>query len=401
MGLGRAFWRFWAATVLANVGDGIRLAAFPLLAASLTDDPALVAVVAAAAGLPWLVTGLVAGLLADRAGARLLLVTADLTRTAVLTGLVVALVTGTATIPVVAAAAFLLGVGETVRDTTAQTVVPRLVPTGLVERANGRMTAGEVAGNELVGPLVGASLFAAGAALPFVANSAALAFGVLLVLTVPAAVLAHRPLTAPTAEAAPAGLWGGLRWLSRHRTLRALAVVGAVVALADSAWFAVFVLYTEVRLDLGAVGFGLLLATGAVGGLGGAWLADRVIGVGRHRTVLTWSMAATAVAPALLLVAPDRWAAVVVVVVTSAAFGVFNVAAGSLRHRLTPGHVLGRVVAVWRTAVLGASGVGALAGGLVASRQGLQAPFVLSALLGLLAVAVWWHATRRTPDLLA
>jgi hypothetical protein len=248
---------------------------------------------------------------------------------------------------------------------------------------------------------VGSSLFAAGAALPFVANSAALALGVLLVLTLPAALLTLcQPAGTAEAEVVAAGVWAGVEWLARHRTLRALVVAGTFVALADSAWFAVFVLYTEVRLNLGAVGFGALLATGAVGGLAGAWGAEHVIGGRRHGPVLLWSMAATAAVPALLLAAPARWAAVVVVVVTSAAFGVFNVAAVSLRHRLVPEQVLGRVVAAWRTVVLGAGAIGAVAGGSVASAQGLEAPFVLSAVLGVVAVAVWWNATRGLPEVL-
>ena len=398
MALGGPFWRFWCATVLANVGDGIRLAAFPLLAASLTDDPIAVAAVAAGSALPWLLTGLQAGWLADRHSARLLLVTADLGRTVVLLGLVAALVADAAGIALVTGAAFALGVGETVRDTAAQTVVPRLVPRRLLERANGRMSAGEVVGNEFAGPLVGASLFAAGAALPFLANSAVLALGVLLVLSVPAALLTSRHATAHAEpEVLPTGVWAGVTWVGRHRVLRALVAAGAFVALADSAWFAVFVLYTEVRLDLGAVGFGLLLATGAVGGLAGAWGAEHVIGRRRHGPVLLWSMAVTASAPALLLAVPARWAAVVVVVVTSAAFGVFNVAAVSLRHRLVPERLLGRVVAAWRTVVLGAGALGAVAGGAVASARGLDAPFVLSALLGVLAVGIWWRATRGRP----
>jgi prepilin signal peptidase PulO-like enzyme (type II secretory pathway) len=112
-------------------------------------------------------------------------------------------------------------------------------------------------------------------------------------------------------------------------------------------------------------------------------------------------MALTAMAPAVLLAVPTRWAAVVVVVATSAAFGVFNVAAASLRHRLVPEQFLGRVIAAWRTVVFGTGAIGAVAGGAVASAEGLDAPFVLSAVLGALAVAVWWSATRREPDMLA
>lgn len=402
MRLGDRFWRFWAAATLANLGDGIRMAAFPLLAASLTDDAFAVAAVGAAAALPWLVTGLAAGSLADRRSPRSLLAAADLGRIVVLLGLVAALLTDTATLPLVAVAAFALGVAETVRDTAAQTVVPRLVPSELLERANGRLVAGEVAGNEFAGPLIGAALFATGVALPFAANSATLAIAVLLVLSLPASVLSA---TARRDEAgAPAvadGVRAGLGWLARQPVLRGLLGAAALVMLADAAWFAVFVLYVDARLSAGALGFGAFLAIGAAGGLAGALLADRFIAGRRHRAVLLGSIAVTAVTPVLLLAAPSTWAAVIVVVATSGGFGVLNVAAVSVRQRLTPPGLLGRVTAAWRTVVFGAGAVGALGGGAVASWQGLQAPFVLSAVLGVVAVALWWSAGRGRGPLIA
>ena len=235
--LGRPFWTFWSAAALANVGDGIRLAAFPLLAASLTADPVGVAAVTAGQALPWLVTGLLAGSLADRRGARTLLVWADTARVIVLAALVVAVATGLASVTLVVAASFLLGVGETVRDTAAQTALPRLVPQRLLERANGRLVAGEIVGNEFVGPPVGAALFVVGAALPFAANGASLALAVMLVLTLPLSAVAHRAAES-VAESVPVvgrGVAAGLRWLAGHRTLRTLTAVSAAVAAADSA----------------------------------------------------------------------------------------------------------------------------------------------------------------------
>lgn len=133
---------------------------------------------------------------------------------------------------------------------------------------------------------------------------------------------------------------------------------------------------------------------GGCGGLTGALLADRLVGRRRHRAVLLGSIAVTAMTPTLLLAAPTTWAAVVVVA-TSGGFGVLNVVASSLRQRLTPPGLLGRVTAAWRTVVFGAGAVGALGGGAVASWQGLQAPFVLSAVLGVAAVALWWLSARR------
>ena len=397
MGLGRPFWTWWSAAVLTNLGDGIRLAAFPLLAAQLTDRPLLVGAVAAAGGVPWLLTGLLAGSLADRVGARRLLPLADTARVVVLGGLVALLVADRAGIATVLAAALLLGVAETVRDTAAETVVPRLVPSDQLERAGGRLTAGSLIGNEFAGPLLGGVLFGAGVTLPFVASSTVTALAVLLVLSLPVAVLRLLTPLAPADGTAGSSTREGLRWLRRQPVLRALVVVVALVALADSAWFAVFVLYTESRLGLGPSGFGALLALGAGGGLAGALLADRAVAGRRHTGAVAWSSAVATGSPALLLVAPELWAAGVVVVVSSAAFGVLNVAAAGLRYRLVPGELLGRVSAAWRTSAYAASAGGALVGGLVASTHGSSAPFVLSVAVGAVATALWLACTRTGP----
>lgn len=397
MPLGRAFWAYWWAAALANLGDGIRMAAFPLLAAQLSDDPLVVGAVGAAAALPWLLTGLLAGSLADRFGARHILPLTDTARVVVLAGLVLLLVTGRAGIAVVLVAAFLLGVAETLRDTAAATVLPRLVAEDQIERAGGRLNAGGLIGNEFVGPVAGGLLFGAGAALPFVASGAATAFAVLLVLSLPAPVLRLLGAVVPADRTTGGGIRDGLSWLRRQPVLRALVLVVALVALADSAWFAVLVLYAKARLGLGPTGYGLLLALGAGGGLAGALLADRLVAGRRHRAAIGWSAAVTAGPPGLLLLPPRLWLAAVVVVATSAAFGVLNVAAAGLRYRLVPGELLGRVSAAGSTSAFAAAGVGALAGGAVASARGLAAPFVLSVVLGGTATALWFLATRPGP----
>ncbi|MFF5217875.1 MFS transporter [Micromonospora sp. NPDC000442] len=396
--LGRPFWTFWSAAALANLGDGIRVAAFPLLAAALTDDPLAVAAVAAAQFLPWLVSGLLAGALADRRGARTLLAAADTGRVVVLAALATTVALGWATIALVVAAAFLLGVGETIRDTAAQTAVPRLVTDAQLEKANGRLVAGEIVGNEFVGPPVGALLFVLGAAIPFAVNGATLALAVMLVLSLPL-TLAHRA-TPDTSDAAPAtdghGVLAGLRWLVRQPMLRTLMLVTAAVAAADTAWFAIFVLYARDALGLGAFGFGLLLATGAAGGLIGSFAADRLVARFQHRSVLTWSMAVTAGVPVLLAVVGHRAVAVVVVVTTSAAFAVLNVAALSVRQRLVPGGLLGRVIAASRLVTYSCTALGALAGGALAARAGIEAPFLFSGVVAVAATVAWWVASRPT-----
>ncbi|MGP4113571.1 MFS transporter [Streptomyces sp. 4N509B] len=401
--LGGPFWRFWGAAVLANVGDGIRAAAFPLLAAALTDDALAVGAVAAAQTLPWLVTGLWAGALADRRGARALIVGADAGRAVVLGLLVAALALGWldasggpgagSGVWVVAGCAFLLGIAETVRDTAAQAALPRLLGTPeRLERANGRLVAGEVVGNEFVGPPVGAALFAAGAALPFAANGAALALAAMLVLSLPLSLARPAGALAATSPVGD-GVRAGLRWLGGQRMLRALVASVAAVAAADAAWFAIFVLYAREELGLGAGGFGALLACGAVGGVLGSLLADRLVAGRRHRAVLAWALGITAGVPALLVPAAHLGVAVAVTVVTSGSFAVLNVCAVSLRQRAVPDALLGRVTAAARTLTLGATALGALAGGLLARGGGLDAPFLACGVVAVLATALWWRAS--------
>lgn len=394
--LGRPFWTFWSASTLANVGDGIRLAAFPLLAASLTANPIAVAAVTAAQSLPWLVTGLLAGSLADRRRPRALLAQADTARVVVLGVLVVAVAMDWASLPLVLLASFLLGVGETVRDTAAQTALPGLVPERLLERANGRLVAGEIVGNEFVGPPVGAALFVAGAALPFAANGASLALAVMLLLTLPISIAARPPQDTPK-QASP-GVMAGLRWLAGQRVLRTLALVTAAVAAADSAWFAILVLYAEGPLGIGATGFGILLAAGALGGLLGSFIVDRLVAGRRHRMILTCSLAITAGIPAILAVTTQLWAAILVIVVTSGSFAVLNVTVVSLRQRLVPRELLGRTIAAGRTLSFSAAAAGALLGGVLTATIGIEAPFIFSGLVAVMATAAWWVVSRPAPS---
>lgn len=106
--LGGPFWKFWSAASAANLADGVRAAALPLLAAALTSDPFGVALVAAAQQGAALLLGLHAGVTADRyAPARVLMVT-DWSRMAVMALLLAAVAIDRVGIPLLVACAFVL-----------------------------------------------------------------------------------------------------------------------------------------------------------------------------------------------------------------------------------------------------------------------------------------------------
>lgn len=379
--LGAPFWRFWMAAAAANLADGVRAGAFPLVAVALGGTPVEIAAVYAAQQGAWFLFGLAAGGAADRHVPGRVVAAADAARVVVLAGLLALLLLGLATVPLLAGAAFVLGVAEVFRDTAAVSVVPRLVPGRRLERANARLVGAEVVGNEFAGPLLGAALVAVALALPVGVDAALLLVALVLVLTL---AEARRPV--PVADPGPGPGWtAGFRELRAHRDLLAVTGCGAVVAFADAAWWSVLVLVSAELLGLPPAGFGALLAAGAVGGLLGALGAERVA----HRLGPARSLPVAAVLTGLpaagIAVSGSAVAVGVLLAVSSAGFALWNVVAVSLRQRRVPAAVLGRVSAVHRLALAGGGTAGALTGGALAAAGGPAVPLLAAALLSVAA----------------
>ena len=382
--LGLPFWQLWSASSLSNLADGLVKIALPLVAVTLTDSPGLVAGVTFAVTLPWLLFALPAGALADRVDRRIAMVTADVVRAAAVAVLAVALALGLASsaaaIWALYALALLLGTAETVFDTSAQSILPQVVPRDRLPRANGRLIAAELTANEFIGPPLGGLLVAAGVAAAFAAPAAlwAAAVGALLLLRGGFSV----PRTEPTTLRADVA--EGLRYLWRHRLLRTLAAMTGLFNFATNAVFAVFVLYAvgpDSAMRLTEVSFGLLFATLAAGSLVGALLADPIIRrLGRSRSLFlgilggvgTVGIAALTTTPLIIA------AAFLIGGLTNA---LWNVVAVSLRQRITPDRILGRINSSYRLVAWGTRPLGAAAGGLLGELLGLRAVFAIAAAL--------------------
>ena len=159
-GLGLNYRKLWASSAAANLADGIFQVALPLMAVALTTSPALIAGVSIAGRLPWLVFVLFAGALADRLDRRITMRNVQVMRVVVLGGLALLAVAGGLSLPVLYVTAFVLGVGETLFDTAAQSIMPNIVAREQLSLANGRLYAVEVAMNQFIGPPLGGFLVA-------------------------------------------------------------------------------------------------------------------------------------------------------------------------------------------------------------------------------------------------
>ena len=393
-GLGTAFWRLWTSSALSNLADGIVKVSLPLVALRFTDSPTLIAGLTVVLTLPWLLFALPAGALADRLDRRRAMLAANTVRAATVAALAVALAADAGSIWVLYAVAACLGTVETLHDTAAQSILPQLVPPDRLSRANGRLFAAEITANEFVGPPVGGFLVLAGAVTAFATPAAlwAVAIGALLLVPGPYRVerTERTSLRADVAE--------GLRFLWGHRLLRTLAAMVGTFNFASNAAWAVLVLYAvgpESAVGLSAPAFGALLATSAAGMLTGSLVAERVerwLGRGRALLVATLGCALLVAGPALtdnaVLIGTAFF-------VSGLCTAVWNVITVSLRQRITPDRLLGRLNSGYRLVAWGSRPLGALTGGLLAQAFGVRSVFVVMTVLTLTVVVA---ATRVTDE---
>jgi len=374
--LGSRFWRVWAAAGISSVGDGVRAAALPLLAAGLTHRPLAVASVTVFEGLPWALFALIAGALVDRLDRRKVMGIADLCRFVTVGLVALAVATDHASIPLLCAAGFALGTAQTMFDNASQAILPNVVEQPQLERANSRLATIQILSESFAGPPLGAALFVGLAALPFLVDSASFLVAALLVLTLAGSYRA--PRTGPPRHL-HTEIAEGLRWLWQHRLIRTLALMLTVWNLVASSIAAVFVLFALRTLHLGKVEYGLLLTSAAVGGLIGSVVATRVVTrLGPGRTLVTVVLLASA---SYLGVALSHQVVVVAVLIgVEGLVGiVWNVVTVSARQTIIPTELFGRVNSVYRFLSWGSIPVGAAVGGVLATAFGLRAPFVLAA----------------------
>ena len=126
--LGANYRKLWAASSLSNLADGVFQVALPLLALRITQSPTEIAGLALASRLPWLLFALHAGALADRLDRRVTMTRVDVGRAVMIGGLAAVAAAGREELWILYVVAFVLGIGETLFDTSAQSLMPSLVP---------------------------------------------------------------------------------------------------------------------------------------------------------------------------------------------------------------------------------------------------------------------------------
>ncbi|MGW2397273.1 MFS transporter [Kitasatospora sp. NPDC001664] len=389
------FGRLWTAQTVSSLGDGVLHSALPLITLTLTRDPLAIAVVTAAGTLPWLLFGILGGALVDRWDRRRTMWVADAARALLLAVPAAALALDALTIPLLAAVAFLLGLGGLFFDTAATAYLPGLLgrDAALLERANSRMRGTQTAASGFAGPPAGSALLALGRAVPLLADALSFALSALLVRSLPAV-----PVPAPEArESLLKQARAGASHVFRDRLLLGLALRPAVGNVAFLAMETVLALFAHDRLGVGASGYGLLLTAEAVGGLFGAGFASllgRRLGTG---TALTCTATVEGLAILAVAAAPNAYVAGLGLAVCGAGIGATMVLAPSLRQAIVPAHLMGRVASTSRMLSMCAAPFGAFLGGWLATAYDVRTPIFVAAglLLTMTVVTATMTSNRR------
>jgi MFS family permease len=377
-GLGAEYRKLWAASAISNLGDGVTLVAGPLLAATLTRDPVLVAGVAFSQRVPWLLFPLISGALVDRLDRRRVMGYVDAARTALIGALGITLLLGWVSLPLMYAIFFLMGTLETLFDNASQAIIPAVVSRDRLERANSRLYAAEIISNQLAGPPLGGFLFSVAVAVPFLLDAGTFAAAAVLILALRGKFRPERPEGAPPTTLL-AEIGEGLRWLWNHRLIRTLAIMLGVFNMTFAATDAIFVLFAQDVLGLGSFGYGVLVTSWAVGGLIGSLMADKIVAWLGSGRALQASVLVSALVLAVVALSENAfvvWAAFLLVGVTVV---VWNVITVSFRQAVVPEDIFGRVNSVYRLLGWGGLSVGALLGGFLAWGFGLTVPFWFAA----------------------
>jgi hypothetical protein len=407
-----AFQRFITASGMTNLADGIAVVAWAWVASLLTRDALLVALVPVALRLPWALLALPAGLVTDRVDRRRLILGMDAVRALAFLGAALAL---TVALPLAEAptegvsspwlyaslliAALVVGGAEVFRDNAAQTMLPALVPQEKLERANGQLWSAELLTNALIGPALGAFLIGLWLPLAFGLNAVAYGLAMLLVAGLAGQFKAVRS----DRRGWKAEIGEGFAFLRGVPLLKTLAWTTGFWNLFHQMIVIGVVLHGQENLGLSAQAYGLTLAGGAVGGIAGSLLGERIArALGPTRT-MQWMLAASGPCFIGMALAPGPWTLGLCFAAMEFSGFVWNVVSVSTRQRLIPDALLGRVNSLYRLLAWGMMPLGLVLSGVVVSLgelflargTALVLPFwAAGAGSTVVAVAVWRSIAR-------
>jgi len=424
--LGANYWKLWTASVTSNLGDGVAGIAYPWLASAVTRNALLIALIAIAQRIPWLIFTLPAGVITDRVDRRKIMTFTSVFRTGLTLGVAVVVYLNQDALPspgdvasggigapntvvysTLLVSALLFGFAEVLYDNAAQTILPAIVEPEGLEKANSRLWGAEMVMNQFVGPPLGSVLIGVAFALPFFFDAGTFAIAAALIFALSGVFKVDHPASENGGERP--GFWDeikeGVGWLWAHPLLRPMAIILGLMNGLFSLTFATLVLFAQEVLDVTTITFAILMMAGAAGGVLGSVLAPKISEKLGSGTSLYFTLIVGSVATLVIGLSSYWVMAWVMFFFFSFTAVLWNVITVSLRQTIIPDHLLGRVNSVYRFFAWGMMPIGLAIGGLIVNGaeasgldrvMSLRMPYFVSA--AALFVVFLWAAPQLTTE---
>jgi MFS family permease len=382
------FRRLWTGHTISQFGTQIGMLAIPLTAAVTLDATTFeIAALTALQYLAFLLVGLPAGAWVDRVRRRPVLVAADLTRCGLIASIPAAAALDALTLPHLYVVVLAGGVATVFFDVAYQSYLPALVGRAHLVEANSRLELSRSAGYTAGPSLAGAAVQVLTAPVALVVDAAGFLWSAAWIR----AVRRPEPAPAPTSRSLRSDIADGLRLVARHPVLRAFTIYNTWTVLFISMEHALHVVFLLRVVGLDAAAIGALGTATGVGGLAGALTVGPLVRRFGDAAVLIGAAVATHLG--MLLIPLTTTGAGLVPYVAGAvlsAAGIigFNIVCVTLRQRICPDHLLGRMNATMRFASWGPMPFGALLGGALGSAFGVRQAILLGVLLAALSLVV-------------
>lgn len=374
--LGRAFHIHLSSVATANLADGIMVVGVPLIAVTLTRSPQEISLISAFLWLPWLLFGVLAGVVVDRTDRRRIRMLGLGIRALLLGVLALMAVTDQLSIWLLIAFMGVYGVTQVFVDLAGTSMIPQVAPRSRLATANSRVMAADTVFQNFVGGPVASALVVLGTGWIF-GIPAMLCLATLLLLA--CGLRGSYRVEKQEKTTSLADLKQGFQVMIRHRVLRPVIAMSAIANFASTAYFSVFILW--VVGPGSAVGmperhFPLLLLALALGAVTGSFCIDAMKRWVSEVPLMMWAW----VVQFPVLVVPVIWPSVPAIAaalfVTGFANMTGNVISATIRQKVVTKGMLGRIGGSASTLAYGLMPLGALTGGLVGEHVGLPAVFI-------------------------
>ncbi|UCE92395.1 MAG: MFS transporter [Methanobacteriota archaeon] len=385
----RDFLNVWAAETISVFGSQFYLIAMPLAAVIILDASAYeMGILFSLEMLPFLLFGLLAGVLADRRRRRTIMIVCDFGRAAVLAVVPVSWYFDALSLPIMYCVAFVAGTFTAFFDIAYQAYLPVLVKRAELLDANSKLETSR-ASSQVAGPSVaGLAVSAIGAPLAITGNSLSFLGSAVFLLRVKKKELVQR---ADTYKSVLGEIKEGINVVLSSKTLKGIAGCTATGNLFWGISYAILILFMESTLELSASWIGAVFAVGALGAVAGAVSSSRIVAaLGLGKTIILSAFLGGVPSMLIVLAYPSNALLLLMPIWFATGFTgvIYNVNQVSLRQAITPDRLQGKMNATMRFIVWGVYPIGGVIGGLLGEIVGLRMTILIAG-IGMLASVTW------------